>query len=245
MKLFLIQICMLSVLTIPLLAQDTRQYDDRAKISVRGSAGIDVNPNQIVISFGILTDDLKIEVAKQKNNAIHDKALAVFKQLKIESTNIQTDHLSIEPRWRHDRKEFMGYFVSHTLVVTIRDVAMLEELVTDVLQTGVNAIHSVDFQVMYYKSYREEARVMALKAAREKAVKMAEVLGEKVGRVIQINEGASGYAGRSRSHMMIQNTFSDQSNAADIAGSIALGKVRISADVSVVFELIRSHTRRH
>ena len=249
MKSFLILMCMGFVLTTPMLAQDTKQYDDRAKISVRGSAGIDVNPDQIVITFGIETDDLKIDIAKQKNNAIHEKALAVFKQLKIEPKNIQTDHLSIEPRWRDYRKEFMGYFVSHTIVVTITDVAMLEELITDVLQTGVNFIHNVDFQVKYYKSFREDARVMALKAAREKAVKMAEVLDQKVGRAIQINEGHAGYGygsgGRSRSHMMIQNAISNQSNASEIAGSIAWVKVRISADVSVVFELLRSHTRRH
>ena len=57
---------------------------------------------------------------------------------------------------------------------------------------GVNYIHGIDFQTTEFKKYREQARELALKAAKEKADKMAAVLGQSVGAPIQINESYSG-----------------------------------------------------
>ena len=203
------------LLAISLQTPAFAQQNQPGRITIKGSAGIDVNPDKVVISFGIETDDMDIEKAKQKNNEIHAKAMSVFKELGIESKHIQTDRLSIEPRWDsyQNHKKFEGYFVTNNVAVTLTDVAKLEELITLTLKTGVNHIHGVDFQVNDYKKYREEARVMALKAAREKAIKMAEVLGEKIGRPQSISEGWAGihyggFSGRSGSHMMIQNVVS-------------------------------------
>ncbi len=67
----------------------------------------------------------------------------------------------------------------------------MEELVTKVLQAGVNYVHGIDFQTTEFKKYREQARNLALRAAKEKAEMMAGVLGQSAGAPIQINEDFS------------------------------------------------------
>lgn len=222
--------------------------DDMAKISVSGEAVVEAVPDKIIVTLGIETWDNEIAVAKQKNNDIVKKALAVASQCGIPAKDMQTDHLSIEPRYKDDyRKEnFLGYFVRNTVVLTLRDAGRVEELVTKLLEAGVNYIHDIDFQTTEFKKFREQARVLALQAAREKAVAMAAVYGQSIGVPLQITENYSGspwgyYSswGYGRSQGMSQNVMQNAGgDAAEPAGSIALGKISIRASVSVTFALL-------
>jgi hypothetical protein len=230
--------------------QQATAYDDRPKIAVNGEAVVNVKPDKIVINFGIETWDTDIIVAKQKNNEILKKAKAAIKESGVLQRDIQTDYLSIEPRWKSEyrKEDFLGYFVRNTVVVTLTDAAKVEKLVTEVLQAGVNYIHGIDFQTTEFKKYREQARELALKAAKEKADKMAAVLGQSVGTPIQINESYSGSPwwywsswsgwGYGRNQGMSQNVVQEApGGSGEISDTIALGKISIRAAVTVTFEL--------
>jgi uncharacterized protein YggE len=88
------------------------------------------------ITFGIETWDKDIMLAKQKNNDIMLKALKVIKDTGIPDKDVQTDYLSVEPRYdnSYEKKDFIGYFIRNTFVVTLSDPEKVEELVTDVNQ---------------------------------------------------------------------------------------------------------------
>jgi len=232
-------------------AQQTQLFDDRPKITVNGEAVVKVQPDQIIITFGIETWDKNIMAAKQENNEILKKAVVVIKESGIPDKDIQTDHLSIEPRYgdNYEKRNFIGYFVRNTFVVTVGEPDKVENLVTGVLQSGVNYIHSINFQTTEFKKYREQARELALNAAKEKAEKMAGSLGQLIGNPIQISEGYggsnwwyysswNGWGYGSRSNYMSQNvTQNIGSGTGEISETIALGKISIKANVNVIFEL--------
>ncbi len=50
----------------------------------------------------------------------------------VPEKEIQTDHLSIEPRWKNDfyKDEFIAYALRNTLVVTITESEKVEDLIT-------------------------------------------------------------------------------------------------------------------
>jgi uncharacterized protein YggE len=232
------------------LAQQPSVYDDRPKITVTGEAVVNVKPDKIVIRFGIETSDADIGIAKKKNNEILKKAVAAIKERGVPEKEIQTDYLSIEPRWKdnYNQGNFLGYFVRNNLAVNLTETEKVEQLVTQVLQAGVNYIHGIDFQTTEFKKYREQARELALAAAREKAEKMASVLGETIGAPIQINENPGGspwgyYSswsgwGYGRSQGMMQNVVQNVGgDSGEISDTIALGKISIRASVSVTFQL--------
>ena len=226
-------------------AQQPQMYDDRPKITVGGEAVVNVKPDKVVVSFGIETWDADINVSKQKNNDILKKAVAAMKECGVPEKEIQTDQLSIEPRWHgsYEKQNFIGYFVNNTVMVTLSEVKKVEQLVSSALAAGVTNIHGLDFQTTEFKKYREEARDLALKAAKEKAEKMSAVLGQTIGRPLQINEnytGSSWYGGwnRGRSSGMSQvQVQADRGSSGEIVDSVALGKLAVRAGVSVTFEL--------
>jgi uncharacterized protein len=229
-------------------AQVPQTGDERPKITVSGEAVVNVTPDKIVITLGIETSDTDIMAAKQKNNVILKKTIASLMETGLQEKDLQTDHLSIEPRYRdsYRKEDFLGYFVRNTLVVTLTDVTKVEEVVTRVLQAGVNYVHGIDFQTTELKKHRDEARDLALRAAKEKAEKMAGVLGRNLGQVLQITENANPWWytsswstwGYGRSQGMSQNAIQDvQGGPAGAGETVALGKISIRASVTVAFAL--------
>lgn len=233
-------------------SQPLNIQDLQPTITVSGEAVVNVKPDKIAIRLGIETWDANITNAKEKNNEILKKTIGMTKELGILDKDVQTDHLSIEPRWKdqYTNEGFIGFFVRNSIVVTVSDIAKVEDLVTKALQAGVNYIHGVDYETTELKKYREQARELALKAAAEKAEKMAAALGQSIGPPLRINEnhaGSYGWYGSSwggwgygRGQAMSQNVAQNApGGAGEASETIAPGTIAIRANVDVVFELHR------
>ncbi len=124
----------------------------------------------------------------------------------------------------------------------------VEELVTQLLQAWVNYLHGIDFQTVDFKRYREQARELALLAAKEKAEKMAAVLGQTIGSPLSIQESYSSQPwaynsswsgwGWGQASAMMQNVIQDNREPVrEDSEPSALGKISIRAAVGVTFKL--------
>lgn len=222
--------------------------DSAPKINVVGEAVVKVTPDKVDIVLGIETWDEDIQKAKKQNNEILRKSIDSIKKTGIKEKDVKTDHLSIEPRYKSDyrKEDFIGYFVRNSISVSITDIEMVEKLLTEVLSAGVTHIHGISFSTSEFKKHREEARRLALLAAREKALKMSAALGKTIGDPIQITEQQQyspwyyygGWWGYARGQAMSQNVIQNAGGqSADISDTIALGKISIKGSVSVSFEL--------
>jgi hypothetical protein len=223
---------------------------DQPKITVTGEALVLAKPDKVILNFGIETRDTVLLVAKRKNADIWKKAAAALKECGVPSKDVQTDYLSIEPRYKNYNEidEPIGYVTRNLFVVTLADPGQVETLISRMLESGVNHVNGVEFQTTQFKQHRESARELALTAAREKAVKMAAVLGCSIGKPLAVTETYGGGAwyfsswsgwGYGRSSGMSQNVIQDTRGAGggEDPQSMALGKISIRAGVSVVFEL--------
>lgn len=214
--------------------------EEQHRITVNGEAVVYALPDKVTINFGVETWDDSMAAAKKKNNDVMGRAIAAVKKIGVAGKDIQTDYLNIEPRYKNDYKKenFLGYFVSNTMAVTIADPKKLELLVEKLLEAGIERIDGVQFQVSEFKKFREQARELALKAAKEKAEKMAAVLGRGIGQAVQVSEGYSGWSGWGMNRQaMTQNVIQPAPGGGEDPGTIALGKISVRASVSVGFEL--------
>lgn len=219
-------------------------------IQVRGDALVNVKPDRVVITFGVETRGPQLLAARNSNQSIVAKTLAELKSLKVRPQDIQTDHQSVEPIYSgsYGQEQLTGYTVRSMLVVTLSDASQLDEVMTRALQAGVNVIRGVQFETSELRRYRDQAREIALKAAKEKAENMAAVLGMRVGQALTISEGRSGSSwwhnsswygwGRS-SAAMSQNVVQNMPASSDtLEGEVHLGQISVQASVEVSFELI-------
>lgn len=216
-------------------------------ITVTGDAEVRVVPDEVLLTLGVETWNPDLTLAKKEND---EKVKALFETVKkfgIEEKNIQTDQISIEPRYgdEWERRKFIGFFVRKSMAITLKDTSKFEDLLSASLTAGTNYVHGIDFRTTELRKYRDEARKLAIKAAKEKANDLAAELSQKVGRPHSIQEGHigwwsgynSGWGSRHGSYMS-QNVIQNVAPASEgDQNTLALGMIKVNASVSVSFEL--------
>jgi uncharacterized protein YggE len=223
-------------------------HPERDSVSVTGEAEVRVVPDEVVLRVGVETGDKDLGAAKRLNDERVARALAAARKQGIEAKHVQTDHVSVEPRYRGSSElvtDLLGYVVRKSIVITLKDVQKFEAVLTALLEAGVNHVHGVEFRTTELRAHRDRARLLATTAAREKAAALAGALGRKAGRALSINEGSigwwSGYAswwGGRFGAGMAQNVMQSAGGAGvSDDSSIALGQITVRASVSVVFAL--------
>jgi uncharacterized protein YggE len=71
-------------------------------ITVTGNAEVKVAPDRVRLAVGVETIDAEIEGAKAANDARVAAVLAAAEEHGVEAPDVQTDFLSIEPRFMED-----------------------------------------------------------------------------------------------------------------------------------------------
>jgi len=215
-------------------------------ITVTGDAEVRVAPDEVILTLGVETWDPNLEKAKSENDQRMQKILKVAKEFKIADDHVQTDHISVEPRYKDqwEHREFVGYFVRKNVVFTLRDTSKFEDLLSSALEAGANYVHGIQFRTTELRKYRDEARSLAIKAAKEKADALAGELGQKVGKPQMIREDQAGWWswynnwwGGRWGGPMSQNVIQNYGGQAQQDSTIALGQINVNARVTVSFEL--------
>ena len=233
---------------------------EREAINVSGSADVMVAPDEVVVTIGIETKNKDVTRAKEENDAKTRKILDIAKKSGIDSKNIQMDYINISPCDMTQKYVYDSYYTSiapgnlgygarKKLVVTITDLTKFEGFLTEVVKNGVEYVQGVEFKTSELRKNKDKARELAVKAAREKADAMTAVLGQKAGKAVSITEVEeyywswynTWYSGRysGSSNMLansVQNVMPVAGTAQD-AEEIAPGQIKVTAKVSISFEL--------
>lgn len=216
-------------------------------ISVSGSSAIRVQPDRVVVAFGIETFGDTPGAARDLNAGRSRQVMASLRALGIADKDIATASFTLQPEYDDwsSRRKIVGYWARNTIVVTLRDVAQLESVLVAGLEAGANAVDGIEFSVTNLRELRDQARAQAVQAAMEKAAAMAGVANLALGDVTNINENSwySGYYGPSgRQWTNTQNVVQDLSDAGALTiedGSIALGQIVVRAEVSLTAEMVK------
>jgi uncharacterized protein len=219
-------------------------------ITVTGEAEVRVVPDEVILTLGVETWDKNLDVAKSRNDEIVKKVLALAADYDIPPEHVQTDYIGIEPRYKdgyYEERDFIGFFVHKTIVITLRDLSKFEDLLSGALTAGVNYVQGIEFRTTELRKYRDEARALAIQAAKEKAIALAGELGQKVGEPQTIQEDQSGWWsgysawwGSRWGGAMSQNVIQEMGGTAGTEGSsVAPGQIDVNARVTVSFELTK------
>ena len=181
--------------------------------------------------------------AKANVDSAGKAIVAAVRAAGVQEKDIQTDNLQIYIR--NDDSSLKAasrtrYFVvSRGYRITLRDAEKVQKVYDAVVAAGANSIQGPTYQTSELRKYRDQARAMALKAAREKAAAMAKELGVTIGDVRTIREGVERHYFPMAANAQMQMRAEQVGAADDTEGSTPLGQITVSADVEVVFDLAR------
>jgi hypothetical protein len=222
----------------PLWAQ--QKNEPRPLITVMGTSEVQAVPDLVDLQVGLETRSKDLKAAVSEQEARLKQILDLVRRSGIESRDVQTSHVEIQPVYmQRAYQEGSGMNLSHyevrnSIGLTLREPAKYDELLSTLLQSGANRVFGVTFRNSRQRQYRDQAREMAVIAAREKAAFMAEKLGQHIGKVFTIEEEEQRFVYANPSNSMAEAAMS-QTEATE--SSLALGQITFRARVKVSFEL--------
>jgi len=234
--------CRFVLITIILLAGCLTTYaDDKSEIrliTVGGEAEVKVAPDEVVFDLTVQTINKDLRIAKSQTDDRLRKVLELTRKYKILPSDVQTDYIKLEPRYRgnDESRLFIGYSVRKDVIFTLKDVALAEALLSELIESGISRINGVRFQTSQMRKYRDQARELAIRAAQEKAVALTAAIGQKIGKAYSIEEDLPSRVGPMQNYSA-NNSLIVDGDSTDSEGTLALGQIRVSARVTVKFEL--------
>lgn len=209
----------------------------RGTITVQGDAEVLTAPDRFVITVGFDVQASTLARARDDSRALAAALMAVARDHGVSERDLQSEHLSLQPRYegynQPGGQQLIGYQASRGLTLTLHDIDEVEGVLYDMLAAGANRVDRVQFESSERSERRSEARVLAVRAARMKAEAMAAELGQTIGEPVRIEEQATpGWQPQPMSNMLLNND-----TLAQVSETVAGGKLRVHAGVSVVFTL--------
>ncbi|MBS2005392.1 MAG: SIMPL domain-containing protein [Cyanobacteria bacterium SZAS TMP-1] len=213
-------------------------------IETTGSAVVNVVPDEVLLQVGVQTFNSQLPAASSENNDRTKDLIDLGKKYGISAEDIQTSSLTIEPVHKNDREDskITGYRVRKDISFDLKDLSKMELLLAEAIKNGASTIGNMEFKTTKLRKYKDQARVEAAKAAREKAVALAQALGAELGKVQKIKEipmSDIGYQRPYASNINLNVATSPEIPPDDTAnsGSFAAGKMTVQASVEVTWEL--------
>lgn len=212
-------------------------------ITVTGQSEVRVAPDEVDFTLVVENLDKDLLAAKSKNDETVRQVLALAGQHGVEPKDVQTSYITVEPRYTEvdeyrrplPKREFLGYAVTKTILVRLKTISRFEALFTELLKAGVNNVRNVEFRTSQIRRHKDEARALAIKAAREKAVALTREIGQTIGKAYSISEVPD-------TSYMPANAYANvtavtEGGSAENESTIAPGMITVKARVLVSFRL--------
>lgn len=199
-------------------------------------------PDLAIFTAGVTSTGKTASEALTANSADMTKVIAALKRAGVAERDIQTSNLSLNPVHADNSRQpgmpmaqqempaIIGYQAHNMVTVKYRKLDQFGQIIDTLVSAGANQVNGPSFQLDQPDSALDEARVAAVKAARERANLYASATGLKVGRLISIDESG----GFSRPMPMARMVAMDSAGAAP---PVAAGEVALTTNITVMFEL--------
>jgi uncharacterized protein YggE len=209
-------------------------------LTVNAEGSTSRKPDLAVFSAGVASSGKTAGEALSANSADMSRVIQALKRSGIADRDIQTSNLSLNPVYADTSRQpadplaqqaprIIGYQASNTVTVKQRNLGAFGKVIDTLVSTGANQVSGPSFQVDQPDPALDEARVDAVKKARERANLYARAIGMKVLRIVSIGESG----GYSPPRPMYRMAMADSAGAPPVAA----GEVSLEMNVTVQFEL--------
>lgn len=202
------------------------------QMTVFGVGEVYTTPDRAQVTLGVEIQHSDLQEAKRQNDEAVKKVFELAQQLKIKQENVKADYIWIMPRY--DGKE-VAYTVQRNVTFVLTDLSIFDQFIQLAVESGANRVTQVEFLSSDLNAKKQEAMILALKNAKEKAQLMAAELGLKVGKAITVTDD-SNWSPVYNAKYATAEAFNNRGN---LSGSnTPIGSIQISARITVVFELL-------
>ena len=205
-------------------------------LTVAAEGRVERAPDVADLSAGVVTQAKTANEALRLNAQRMTTVIAALKRAGIADRDIQTSGLNLNPQYLYRENQppqLTGYQVMNNVSVRVRDLDNMGRTIDALVAQGSNQINGPSFRLDKPDVALDEARVAAIKKARDRAELYARATGLRVGRIAHISETG----GMVPPPYPMPVARMESMAAKDASTPIAPGEVEASLTVNVTFEL--------
>ena len=192
-KLFTVIVFILALTTIVIISilRDRIVNNYNNQVSVTGRGEISYQPDIANVTLGVSIN--KSAKAEEALIALNDKVSKIEKALiglGIEAKDIKTQTYSLYPYYDYINGVSVlgGYNANQQIVIKInnvdKDISLLNKVVSESTKAGANQIDGITFTSSNIENLKQEARILAINDAKNKAIDLASNIGVSLGDIV-------------------------------------------------------------
>lgn len=223
--------------TDPASAYSSGGSSEQSAIWVGGTGEVTVIPDIAMLTLGVESEEATVQEAMDEAAVAMDQVMSTLLDKGIDDNDIQTQWFNVYPvrDWTEWDEKIIGYEVTNTVTVKIRDIDATGQIIDAVANAGGDLIRiqGVSFSIDDPSPYYFEARAEAVDDATEKAKQLADLAGVQLGKPFYISEGG-GYTSNTiyRDYEMISYEGGSVPTT-----SISPGEAEITLTVQMAFTI--------
>ena len=219
--------------------------NSQAGIWVTGEGTLTMEPDLAVLNIGVETTGETVGEANGDAARAMDAIVSALRDRGIEGVDVQTRSFNIFPMYEYgevfengrriNKQTLVGYRVSNSVIVQIRELEAVGNVIDEVASAGGDAtrINGISFTVEDPKPFMEQLREMAVIDAIAKADQFAFLTNVVRGSLVFISE--SGRGGSVVQNQSFDGRIAFAEAAPAPSTSISGGELELQLSVQVVF----------
>lgn len=207
------------------------------RVIVSGDSLVQAQPDTAILTISVVTQAKNALEAQQQNAARTDAVVRTLKSAAGAGSEVKTSGYSLQPQRIYRESQpptITGYEARNTVTVTIGDLTKVGPVIDAAAQSGANDIGGVAFTLRKDRPARDEALALATREAMSKAQVIAQALGGRVARIVEVQEEGTV---RPRPMYDAAEMARGMMQQKSVATPIEIGSLEITGRVQMVAEV--------
>jgi len=205
------------------------------RVMVGGDSIVQAQPDTAIVTVSVVTQNKQAIAAQQENAAKTDAVMRAVKAAAGSGAEVKTSGYSLQPQrvYRENQPPTItGYETRNSVTVTLSDLTKVGSVIDAAAQAGANDVSGIAFTLRQDRQARDRALSEATQEAVSKARVIAQALGGRVVRILEVQE--EGFQQRPPVPMyQLEVAMAKQS----VATPIEVGSLDITSRVQVIAEV--------
>src|SRR6476660_7836535 len=214
---------LLALFTVALSSAQIQEIKPTPQISAAGEGKVKAVPDQAFISVSVDTKGNNAADVKKQNDETVERVIQAIRKHNLPKEDVQTKRISLNPVYDYEKKKY-NYNATQTIEILLKDLNKYDALMESLVDAGINRISNVEFRSSKIEQYKTEARKQAMLEAKKKADDYLSVIGQKVGKALNISDNTQVYFPQPMYEM--KTMAMDAGNAAP-RETLAIGEITV------------------
>lgn len=205
------------------------------RVLVTGDSLVRAQPDTAIIVLSVFTQAQSAVEAQQQNATISDAVLRAVKAAAGTGAEIKTSGYSLQPQRVYKENQpptITGYEARNMVTVTLSDLTKVGAVIDAGGAAGANNVESLSFTLRQDQPARRQALTEATREALNKAQTIAQAIGGRVTRILEVQEANATVRPIYQSERSVGFTADARAQT-----PIEVGTLDINAQVQVIVEV--------